>query len=408
LRIGWPIEQEDETMFVELHLIQHFAPSNLNRDDTGAPKDCEFGGVRRARISSQCIKRAIRTSFQRQHLLSDDRRAVRTKRLLGELADRLVTRGKDREEALAVAQRLIESLGLAFGGSQTDKTQYLLFVARQEIEQLVDLADREWETLRQIADPTAEQARDRKKQASRAVPSHLARAARDALDGSKAVDLALFGRMLADLPERNIDAACQVAHAISTNRVTMEFDYYTAVDDLLPEETTGADMIGTVEFNSACYYRYQNVDIDQLVANLQNDAELARAGLEAFLRSSVLAVPTGKQNSFAAQNPPSLVFAVVREHGLWSLANAFVEPARPRDGRDLVQESVRKLDAYWGRLSAMYGTQGIRGGWVATYEPDQLTALLAPPCARVATVHEVIQHTVAAAFGDGRAEQPEV
>ena len=394
-------------MFVELHLIQHFAPSNLNRDDTGAPKDCEFGGVRRARISSQCIKRAIRTSFQRERLLSDDQRAIRTKRLLGELADRLSKRGRDREEARAVAQRLIESLGLALAANQPDKTEYLLFVASQEIERLVDLADQEWETLRQIADPTAAQVRDRKRQATRAIPDNIVRVARDALDGGKAIDLALFGRMLADLPERNIDAACQVAHAISTNRVTMEFDYYTAVDDLLPDDTAGADMIGTVEFNSACYYRYQNVDLNQLVTNLQGDTELARAGLEAFLRSSVLAVPTGKQNSFAAQNPPSLVFALVRERGLWSLANAFVEPARPREGRDLVQESIHKLDAYWGRLTSMYGVGGIRGGWIATYEPAQLQALLIPPCHHLATVDEVIGRTVAAAFDDGRAARQE-
>ncbi len=394
-------------MLVELHLIQHFAPSNLNRDDTGAPKDCEFGGVRRARISSQCIKRAIRTSFQRERLLPEEHQAIRTKRLLGELADRLVARGKDREQALVVAQRLIESLGLALAANQAEKTEYLVFFGRQEIERLVDLADREWETLSQIVDASAGQGRGTKKQASSTIPNHIARAARDALDGGKAVDLALFGRMLADLPERNIDAACQVAHAISTNRVTMEFDYYTAVDDLLPEETAGADMIGTVEFNSACYYRYQNVDIDQLVQNLQGDTELARAGLEAFLRWSILAVPTGKQNSFAAQNPPSLVFAVVREHGLWSLANAFVEPARPRDGRDLVQESIRKLDDYWGRLTSMYGVEGIAGGWVATYEPDQLRALLQKPCRRVDTVGEVVEYAVAAAFDADRFQQQE-
>ena len=394
-------------MFVELHLIQHFAPSNLNRDDTGAPKDCEFGGFRRARISSQCIKRAIRTTFQREPLLPEERRAIRTKRLLGELADRLVARGKDRDAALAVAQRLIESLGLALAANQVEKTEYLVFFGHEEIEGLVALADREWETLRQIAETSGGQGRGSKKQASSAIPSQIARAARDALDGGKAVDLALFGRMLADLPERNIDAASQVAHAISTNRVTMEFDYYTAVDDLLPEETAGADMIGTVEFNSACYYRYQNVDIDQLVQNLQGDVELARNGLEAFLRSSVFAVPTGKQNSFAAQNPPSLVFAVARQRGLWSLANAFVEPARPRDGRDLVQESIRKLDDYWERLTAMYGVEGITGGWVATYEPDQLRALLVKPCCRVDTVDQVIEHAVSAAFDAGRPEQQE-
>jgi len=179
------------------------------------------------------------------------------------------------------------------------------------------------------------------------------------LDGGKAADLALFGRMLADLPDKNIDAASQVAHAISTNKISMEFDFYTAVDDLRPQDTAGADMLGTIEFNSACFYRYANVDLAQLTQNLGNDRDLARQTLAAFLRASITAIPTGKQNSMAAQNPPSFLLAVVREHGCWSLANAFLQPIRPDGGGDLVQHSVNALDRYWGQLSRMYGTAGI-------------------------------------------------
>src|SRR5712671_533258 len=128
--------------------------------------------------------------------------------------------------------------------------------------------------------------------------------------------------MLADLPENNVDAACQVAHAISTNKIhSMEMDYYTAVDDLKPDDTAGADMIGTVEFNSACFYRYANLDLHQLKVNLQDDADLTKKTAEAFLKAFVNAIPTGKQNTFAAQQKPSLVFAVVRTGGPMSLAN---------------------------------------------------------------------------------------
>ena len=95
----------------------------------------------------------------------------------------------------------------------------------------------------------------------------------DAIDGDNksrlSVDVALFGRMLAVMPEKNQNAACQVAHAISTHAVEREFDFYTAVDDLKPEDTAGADMMGTVEFNSACFYRYAVVDWEKLVDNLQ-------------------------------------------------------------------------------------------------------------------------------------------
>jgi CRISPR system Cascade subunit CasC len=163
----------------------------------------------------------------------------------------------------------------------------------------------------------------------------------------------------------------------------MEFDFYTAVDDLKPEDTAGADMLGTVEFNSACFYRYANVDTAELARNLQGDAELARATLEAFLRASITAIPTGKQNSMAAQNPPSFVFAVARERGLWSLANAFVKPVVPdRDG-DLVQRSVGALDAYWGDLTRVYGYAGIAAKGVVSLDRDGLASL------QDARVHDV-------------------
>ena len=167
----------------------------------------------------------------------------------------------------------------------------------------------------------------------------------------------LFGRMLADLPEKNMDAACQVAHAISTNKIhSMEMDYYTAVDDI-NNDNPGADMIGTVEFNSACFYRYATLDVAELVGGyrdekktrafgLQGDAELARTTATAFLTAFIHAIPTGKQNSFAAHNPPSLVFAVVRDGPPVSLANAFVKPVTAAGRR----EPGREVDRGAGRL----------------------------------------------------------
>src|SRR5207237_319172 len=175
-------------MRIEVHVLQNFAPSNLNRDDTGSPKDAEFGGHRRARVSSQCLKRAVRGYFKSEKLIDAAHLAERTKRLAGEVAKRLVGKGRPGADALRAAK------------------------AEEAVKNL--------------------------------------------LDAGKAADLALFGRMLADLPDNNVDAACQVAHSISTNKIhSVEMDYYTAVDDLKPDDTAGADMIGTVEFNSACFYR---------------------------------------------------------------------------------------------------------------------------------------------------------
>src|SRR6185437_3574108 len=349
-------------MFIELHILQNFAPSNLNRDDTNSPKDCEFGGYRRARVSSQCLKRAIRRSFESEDLLPAEHLASRTKRLLDALTAGLAGQGRPAEQARAVAQAALA--GIKLGPKDDGKTQYLLFLGAAEIKGLVAVLDQHWDVLAPLAAPAneeggapakAQSAKQAKKAGKDAIPLAIGNAMQGVLNGGKAADLALFGRMLADLPDKNIDAACQVAHALSTNKVSMEFDFYTAVDDLKPDDTAGADMLGTVEFNSACFYRYANVDLGALLKNLGGDLELARKTVEAFLRASVMAVPTGKQNSMAAQNPPSLIMAVVRGRGLWSLANAFAKPVAPNKDGDLVGRSVQALDSYWGKLTTMYG-----------------------------------------------------
>ena len=349
-------------MLLELHVLQNVAPANLNRDDTGSPKDAIFGGVRRARVSSQAWKRAMRTAFQRNQLLTYDKLAVRTKRVVDELTDALAKQGHDEAAAEAVALAMLGGVELsADRRNDTDPTyytQYLLYLGRDEIAKLATLAHDRWDELVKIAAP-AETGKGRKKAGKVAIPKDIQEATLKALDGSRAADLALFGRMLADLPERNIDGAAQVAHAISTHAVQFEYDYYTAVDDLNPADETGAGMIGTVEFNSATFYRYSNLDLSDLAKNLGGDQELVVEAVGAFVRAFVTAMPTGKQNSFAAQNPPSAALAVVREHGRWSLANAFVQPIGLSDPRGLMQASIEEMIGYLDRLTGMYGSTGI-------------------------------------------------
>ena len=356
-------------MFVELHMLQNFAPSCLNRDDTNSPKDCEFGGYRRARISSQCLKRAIRTHFKDAALLPEENLAERTKRVVELIAGQLAEDGKDLETA---KKAVTAALGAARLKAEPDgaevKTQYLLFLGNQEIKNLKQLVATHWEALTKQPEATEasgkkKTAKQQKADAQNAVPPEVVKAVDKLLDGGKAADLALFGRMLADLPEKNVNAACQVAHALSTNKVNMEMDFYTAVDDLKPEDSAGADMLGTVEFNSACFYRYANIDCDALLKNLQGDEDLTRKTIKAFLSASRSAIPTGKQNSSAAHNEPSFVFAVVRKSGLQSLANAFVKPARPsrEDGVDksLICNSIEAADKFWGRVTSAYGEEGV-------------------------------------------------
>jgi CRISPR system Cascade subunit CasC len=401
-------------MRIEIHLLQNFAPSNLNRDDTGSPKDAEFGGYRRARISSQCQKRAVRKYFQDHDLIPAANRAIRTKRLLENVRQRL----EKPDRAEAAINRAVAA-ALAGGGLKLDErnlTQYLLFLGDGEIARFTALVDQHFDALAKEPEaPKTEAgkkktAKQDKAEAMKAAPEEVKKAVPTLLDGGKAADLALFGRMLADLPEKNVDAACQVAHAISTNKIhSMEMDYYTAVDDI-NNDNPGADMIGTIEFNSACFYRYATLDVAELVGGyrdekktrpfgLQGDAELAKTTAAAFLKAFVHAIPTGKQNSFAAHNSPSLVFAVVRDGTPVSLANAFVKPVAPRDGESLVEKSIQAMDDYYGRLVGMYGHGGLKKSAVCQMDGVALKHLKDD----VGSVEKLIETVVAAASPAGEA-----
>jgi len=324
-------------MLVELHFIQNFAPSNLNRDDTNNPKDCTFGGVRRARISSQCLKRAIRydPSFA---IISGVPVSQRTRLMAGKLRNALEKTVSSTEKAKLNSEKFTEYYSSKKAKLDDGKTNVMLFISDGEIKEIC-LKLQKMETDEEIKKYAEEFAKNNS--------SHPG-----------APDIAMFGRMLADRPETNVDAACQVAHAISTHAVAMDLDFFTAVDDLLKEGETGAGMMGVTGFNSACFYRYACIDFAQLVKNLNGSILLARDTVKAFLHASTSAIPSGKQNSFAAHNPPSFLMAVVREDGQnWSLANAFEKPVCQSRQKSLVQSSVEALDAYWGKMNAFFDGQ---------------------------------------------------
>lgn len=335
------------SLFIEFHLIQNFAPSNLNRDDTGAPKDAVFGGYRRARVSSQCFKRAIRMEVRDQGLIQPRYQGVRTKKLKEMLEQRLAVLGRTDAESKIIAA--LSAAGLKLGDD--GKTEYLLFLGDAEIAGFAELIDKHWD---ELATAAPGEGKKTKKEAKASAPPDVVKKAKALLDGGKAIDVALFGRMLADLPEVNRDAACQVAHAISTHRVEREFDYFTAVDDKGGPDETGAGMIGQVEFNSATFYRYAVIDAHKLLENLQGDKELTLLAVEAFVQAAVRAIPTGKQNTFAAHNPPSFVGTVIRHGGPLNLANAFEKPITAKQGKSLTTLSVEALTSYESQLATMY------------------------------------------------------
>lgn len=341
---------------LEVHILQNFAPSNLNRDDTGSPKDAIFGGFRRGRISSQCLKRSAREYARDENLLAPSEMALRSKRIVQDITDRLVAKGRDETESAKKVVVALGGVGLKVGDDQ--KTQYLVFLGDQELNNIADRVDEHWDSLT-VQEDSGKKGKEAKKAAKDALPENLSKALKGVLDGGKAVDVALFGRMLADMPQANKEAACQVAHAISTHSIEREFDFYTAVDDLQPEDNSGADMLGTIEFNSACFYRYAALNVTQLIETLQNDRALAIKGIRAFLKAMVKAKPSGKQNTFAAHNDPEfVVFTVRQDADPRNLANAFEKPVKASARESLTEVSAERFIQKWQKMEAAYGQSG--------------------------------------------------
>jgi CRISPR system Cascade subunit CasC len=335
------------TRFIELHLIQNFAPSCLNRDDTGAPKDAMFGGYRRSRISSQCLKRAIRLTFSNADLLKPEELGLRTRNIVSLLEDKLASQGL--VDVTSAIENTLDILKLKLkpskskskeDGPKSPQTEYLLFLSNNSIAALADL-------IAQHHDALSTGKADK-------VPREIKKAIEECVSSATAVDVALFGRMLADRKELNVDAAAQVAHAISTHRVDRESDFFTAVDDWTQTDEADAGMLGSVEFNSSCQYRYAVVNYEQLLRNLGGDNVLAQRGLLAFLKAAIQAIPTGKQNTFAAHNLPSFIALAVHEGQPVSLANAFEVPVKAGQS-GLAAASVLELQKHADRLREAYG-----------------------------------------------------
>lgn len=313
--------------YIDVHVLQTVPPSNLNRDDAGSPKQATYGGVRRSRVSSQAWKRASRRAFEER--VDEAALGTRTRRISTLLAQRVAARGGlDAEAAARIANKLLADLEIKPGKKATE-TAYLLFFGRPQLERLIEPFADDLSRLAALDDTALGEA--------------LAGvSARAALGEGHPIDVALFGRMVADIPGLNVDAAAQVAHAISTHAVETEFDYYTAVDDENTEDETGAGMIGTIEFSSSTLYRYATVGLHQLQENLADDVEATAEALRVFLNAFVTSMPTGYQNSFAHRTPPNLVSVVIRDDQPVNLVSAFESPVRAM-GEGLVSASIQRF-----------------------------------------------------------------
>lgn len=297
-------------LFLDIHAIQTLPPSNINRDDTGSPKTAQYGGVRRARVSSQSWKRAMRLYFNQNG--EQGNVGVRTKEIVQYVANKMVELDSsiNFEDALKKAEAVVNDAGVK---TKDLKAKALFFLSNHQAIQLAKAA--------------LEENKDKK-------------ALQEIVKSSPAIDIALFGRMVADDPSLNEDASAQVAHAISTHAVQTEFDFFTAIDDLAPEDNAGAGMLGTVEFNSSTLYRYANVAIHELLGQLGNQASVINA-LKLFVEAFANSLPTGKVNTFANQTLPQALVLTLRTDRPVNLVSAFENPVKSSEG--YVAKSIDKL-----------------------------------------------------------------
>jgi CRISPR system Cascade subunit CasC len=326
-------------MFIELHMIQNFGPSCLNRDDTNTPKDCQFGGYRRARISSQCLKRAIREYFKENISELKDKLGVRTRLLPKRITEILIDKGKDQEIVSKVVKNVLKKFDFKIVDDD-EKTDVLLFLNEKAPQKIAEFILDNWEDM--------SKSKISKKKVNPII---------DEVKSELSADIALFGRMVATNTDLNVDAACYMAHALSTHKVDMEMDFYTALDDLQEETESGAGMMGIIMYNSSCFYRYSVLDYDQLIANLQENQGFSTDVLKSFLKASINAIPTGKQTSMTAFNKPDFMMVNIRSDQPWSLTNAFAKPVKiAYKDTDLIEESILRIDNYLNDMVKLYGT----------------------------------------------------
>ncbi len=320
--------------FLQLHILTTYPPSNPNRDDLGRPKTARFGNSERMRISSQSLKRALRISDAFASSLKG-KLGERTQRLGRILIEHLQSKGATSEQASQIARQVAE----AFGKLKSEKDDN-----PADIEQLAFISPDERRFALELADKalSGEELPDKKE---------LAKTILKRADG--AADIAMFGRMLADNPDYNREAAVQVAHAITTNRVNIENDFYTAVDDLkTPAEDAGAGFIGELGFGSGVFYIYACINRHLLLENLDGDKGVASAAINALVEALATASPDGKKNSFAHGGRAEYVLAERGDQQPRTLVGAFLKHVADED---LMNSSIERLEKYRADMDTAYG-----------------------------------------------------
>lgn len=306
---------------IEFHILQSFPVTCLNRDDVGAPKSAMIGGVPRARVSSQCWKRQVRLAMPEFGI----KLGVRSKKMTELLTKECLDQGADEEQAQSCAEVMAKALA--------DDT--LLFLSDTE------------------AKAFAAHAREKEFDPKALKDKELAKVAKKAFNPNvDALDIALFGRMVAKAPDMNVEAAASFSHAISTHKVTNEVEFFTAVDDCKAEDESGSAHMGSLEYNSATYYRYISLDLGQLQQTLGDEADLKPA-IEAFVKALYVAVPSARQTTQAGACPWEFARVLVRKGQ--GLQASFEQPVKAK-GEGYLNESKAALNNWLDAKEKLSGS----------------------------------------------------
>jgi len=314
--------------FIQIHMLTSYPPANLNRDDLGRPKTAVMGGATRLRVSSQSLKRAWRTSDVFESALKGHV-GTRTKEMGNRVFEALCAKGAAEKKA----DEWTKAIAGCFGKLKKDSL---------EIEQLAHFSPEEEQAIADLVATVAERGEGPNEDELKLLRKQ-----------HTAADIALFGRMLASNPAFNVEAAAQVAHAISVHKVAIEDDFFTAVDDLNSgEEDVGAGHMGETEFAAGLFYQYICIDRELLKENLGGYSELVTSTLRALLEAAATVAPSEKQNSFGSRARASYLMCEVGGQQPRSLSVAFLGPVT---GEDMLAEAVKRLEDTAANMDRSYG-----------------------------------------------------
>ncbi|MFC8835833.1 type I-E CRISPR-associated protein Cas7/Cse4/CasC [Streptomyces griseoincarnatus] len=364
-----------KSRFIDIHVVQPVPYANLNRDDTNSVKSMLYGDVLRTRISSQSWKRAIREHFQ--DTLGEN--ALRTRRIGERVAEVLHERGWDKALAERAGAHVAAGSSIKWEVAKgkdkqpiTNKvlTNALVYLPEDAVEELADIAEAHKEAL--TTDFTGK---------GKSKPESALKGKIDNVLAKRNGVINLFGRMLTEVDQANVDGAVQVAHAFTTHTTEVELDYFAAVDDVTEKkgDETGSGHMGMAEFSSGTFYRFATVDLKELTKNLSDESDIAldaaRELVGQFLLSFIESLPQAKKNSTAPHTIPHLVHVAVRSDRPLSFAAAFEEPVRSAGHGGFVGRSVEGVDAYAKAANTLLGPHRVLHAAHASLQFDKLEHL---------------------------------